>query len=122
MEDAHLVRGRRVGVSCGLEAQSGSATNAAACNARCRDTYKGIVEEAEARPIKLEEVERFAFYEEAKKAYAVVSTGEGALYANIILRKGVIGDTGSEAGSGGGGGGAGAAAKGGAGHPSSKVE
>lgn len=35
-------------------------------------------------------VERFAFYEQAKKAYAVVMTGESALYANIILKKGVI--------------------------------
>ncbi len=34
--------------------------------------------------------ERFAFYERAKKAYAVIATGEGALYANIILKKGVI--------------------------------
>ena len=39
-----------------------------------------------------EEVERFAFYERAKKAYAIVATGEGALYANLILKKGVIGD------------------------------
>ena len=35
-------------------------------------------------------VERFAFYERARKAYAVVATSEGALYANIILKKGVI--------------------------------
>ena len=35
-------------------------------------------------------VERFAFYERAKKAYAVVMTGETALYANIILKKGVV--------------------------------
>ncbi len=34
--------------------------------------------------------ERFAFYERAKKAYAVVATGESALYANVILKKGVI--------------------------------
>ena len=34
--------------------------------------------------------ERFAFYERAKKAYAIVATGEGAIYANIILKKGVI--------------------------------
>ena len=34
--------------------------------------------------------ERFAFYERAKKAYAVVATGESAIYANIILKKGVI--------------------------------
>ena len=37
-----------------------------------------------------EEVERFAFYERAKKAYAIVATGESALYANVILKKGVI--------------------------------
>lgn len=35
-------------------------------------------------------VERFAFYDEAKKTYAVVATGETALYANIILQKGVV--------------------------------
>ncbi len=35
-------------------------------------------------------LERFPFYEEAKKCYAVVATGEGALYANIILQKGTI--------------------------------
>lgn len=34
--------------------------------------------------------ERFAFYEEAKKAYAVIATGESALYANVMLQKGVI--------------------------------
>jgi len=37
-----------------------------------------------------EYVERFAFYERARKAYAVIATGESALYANIILKKGVI--------------------------------
>ena len=36
-----------------------------------------------------ERVERFAFYERAKKAYAVVMTGETAKYGNIILKKGV---------------------------------
>ena len=34
-------------------------------------------------------VERFAFYERAKKAFAVVMTGETAKYGNIILTKGV---------------------------------
>lgn len=38
---------------------------------------------------KMVQIERFAFYERAKKAYAVVMTGESALYANIILKKGV---------------------------------
>lgn len=35
-------------------------------------------------------MERFAYYERAKKAYAVVATGEKAQYANIILKKGVV--------------------------------
>ncbi|XP_058507910.1 fucose mutarotase [Solea solea] len=38
----------------------------------------------------LEMVERFTFYERAKKAFAVVATGEKALYGNLILKKGVI--------------------------------
>ncbi len=37
----------------------------------------------------IERVERFAFYERAKDAYAVVMTGEIAKYGNIILKKGV---------------------------------
>ena len=35
-------------------------------------------------------IERFAFYDRAKKAYAVIATGETAIYANIILKKGVV--------------------------------
>ncbi|XP_075697941.1 fucose mutarotase isoform X4 [Rhinoderma darwinii] len=42
------------------------------------------------RPAPLEQVERFAFYERAKNAFAVVATGETALYGNLILKKGVI--------------------------------
>ena len=34
-------------------------------------------------------IERFAFYERARKAFAVVMTGETAKYGNIILKKGV---------------------------------
>ncbi len=36
------------------------------------------------------QVERFDFYDRTKKAYAVIATSEKALYANIILKKGVI--------------------------------
>jgi L-fucose mutarotase len=39
---------------------------------------------------KIEQIDRFDFYERAKKAYAVVMTGETALYGCIILKKGVI--------------------------------
>lgn len=35
-------------------------------------------------------LDRFAFYERAKNAYAIVATSERQLYANIILKKGVI--------------------------------
>lgn len=38
-----------------------------------------------------EMVERFAFYERARQAYAVLATSEAALYACIILKKGVLG-------------------------------
>ena len=39
---------------------------------------------------KIGHIERFKFYEEARKCYAVISTGETALYANVILQKGVV--------------------------------
>ena len=39
---------------------------------------------------KIEQVERFAFYERAKNAFAVVATGETAIYANLIIKKGVV--------------------------------
>lgn len=35
-------------------------------------------------------LERFAFYEEAKTTYAIIATSEEALYANIMLQKGVV--------------------------------
>ncbi|NLF74871.1 MAG: L-fucose mutarotase [Chloroflexi bacterium] len=37
-----------------------------------------------------EYVERFAFYDRARQAYAILATGETSLYANVILKKGVI--------------------------------
>ena len=41
-------------------------------------------------PERIDYIERFAFYERAKKAFCVIATGEKAIYANIILKKGVI--------------------------------
>ena len=38
----------------------------------------------------MEHMERFAYYERAKRAYAIVATGEEAQYANIILKKGCV--------------------------------
>ena len=52
--------------------------------------YRRIVEEAEGRQVAIEQVERFAFYERSRRAYAVVATGERATYANVILKKGLV--------------------------------
>ncbi len=55
------------------------------------DEYKSIVAKHDDRGAEVfGEIERFEFYEEAKKCYAIIATGESALYANLILQKGVI--------------------------------
>lgn len=53
------------------------------------DEYRRVLQAAEphAKPTF---VERFAYYERAKKAYCIVASGETAQYANIILKKGVV--------------------------------
>lgn len=53
------------------------------------DEYDRIIKSYEP-DAKTEHMERFAYYERAKKAYAVVMTGETAIYANILLKKGVV--------------------------------
>ena len=52
--------------------------------------FQRALDTAEQRPIAIERIERFAFYERAKSAFAIVATGEMALYANLILTKGVL--------------------------------
>jgi len=42
-------------------------------------------------PNEMKSIERFAFYERAKNAYAVIQTGERRFYGCFALRKGVIG-------------------------------
>eukprot|EP00794_Sanderia_malayensis_P003809 gene3809-4336_t len=54
------------------------------------DEYKRLVNEAEGQTINVELVDRFSFYTRAKTCFAVVATGEGALYGNIILKKGAL--------------------------------
>ena len=56
------------------------------------DEYKQVIATYDGKEAKIEFIERFDFYERAKKAYAIVSTSESALYANIILKKGVVVD------------------------------
>ncbi|MDR3122123.1 MAG: fucose isomerase [Clostridiales bacterium] len=55
------------------------------------DKYYTLIADADPRGRDaVRAVERFAFYAEARAAYAVVATGESALYANMILQKGVV--------------------------------
>ena len=55
------------------------------------DEYKAIVKKYDPRgEDAIGEIERFSFYEEAKTAYAIIATGETAIYANIMLQKGVV--------------------------------
>jgi L-fucose mutarotase len=55
------------------------------------EQYRRIIGKYE--NVNMENIERFAFYERAKNAYAIIATGETALYANIILKKGVVQQT-----------------------------
>jgi L-fucose mutarotase len=54
------------------------------------ETYRQIIRKYPNKNSAVANIERFAFYERARNAYAVVATGETALYANIILKKGVV--------------------------------
>ncbi|MGU3398151.1 RbsD/FucU family protein [Brucellaceae bacterium D45D] len=52
--------------------------------------FETIIETAEGRRIAVDPIERFAFYERAREAFAIIRTGERRLYGNVILKKGVI--------------------------------
>ncbi|MBU9725434.1 RbsD/FucU family protein [Diplocloster modestus] len=57
------------------------------------ETYKEIVAKHDSRGADaIGQIERFEFYDESKTAYAIIATGESALYANIMLQKGVVTD------------------------------
>ena len=55
------------------------------------DEYAAIIERHDPRGrAAIVEIERMAFYEEARETFVTIASGEIALYANIILQKGVI--------------------------------
>ena len=56
------------------------------------EVYRKTIKASKERFTEFELVERYAFYERAKNAFAVVATSEPALYANVILKKGVVSD------------------------------
>jgi L-fucose mutarotase len=53
-------------------------------------SYRAVIDRRWPGTPPVERMERFAFYERAKKAFAVLMTGETVKYGNIILKKGVI--------------------------------
>lgn len=56
------------------------------------DEYKAIIQRYQPERLSagFDMVERFDFYDRSRRAYAILATGESALYANVILKKGVV--------------------------------
>ena len=54
------------------------------------EEYKKILADSGNQKSKIEFIERFDFYERAKKAYVILATSEAAQYGNVILKKGVV--------------------------------
>ena len=52
--------------------------------------YRRLLSKYEPENCDIDMTERFAFYERAKKAYLIIASGETAIYANILLKKGVV--------------------------------
>ena len=54
------------------------------------DVYREIGGQYEEEGLREQPINKFEFYDRAKRAYALVTTSESALYANVILKKGVV--------------------------------
>lgn len=54
------------------------------------EMYENILSVSSGKEVTAERMERYAFYERAKNAYAVIQTGEERQYGNLILVKGVV--------------------------------
>ncbi len=54
------------------------------------ETFQEIIDRVADHPAPIAKVERFKFYDLAREGFAVIQTGEGRLYGNIIVKKGVI--------------------------------
>ena len=52
--------------------------------------FSRLLKQAEGREIPLTRIDRQQFYQRSRDAYAIIATGETALYANLILKKGVV--------------------------------
>jgi L-fucose mutarotase len=54
------------------------------------ELFQAVIDEVADNPARIRPLERFAFYERARGAFAIVQTGERRLYGNLILKKGVL--------------------------------
>lgn len=52
--------------------------------------YQQILDTTQNTIVKPAFIERFEFYEQARKAFAIVHTGDGAKYGNVIIKKGLV--------------------------------
>jgi L-fucose mutarotase len=52
--------------------------------------YREVIEQHVQDSPSIERMERFVFYERAKKAFAIIITGETAKYGNVILKKSIV--------------------------------
>lgn len=52
--------------------------------------FQGVIDNVADSPARIQPLERFAFYERARTAFAIVATGERRAYGNLILKKGVV--------------------------------
>lgn len=58
-------------------------------DSRVEQSYLTAIHKSNPNVAPIERIDRFAFYERTKSAFAVLMTGETAKYGNIILKKGV---------------------------------
>jgi L-fucose mutarotase len=52
--------------------------------------FQKVIDQEEGKHLPLAKIERYAFYERAKKAYAILATGELRPYGCILIKKGVV--------------------------------
>jgi L-fucose mutarotase len=52
-------------------------------------SYRAVIDRHQPRTPAIGTIERFAFYAQARTAFAIVQTGETAIYGNLIIKKGV---------------------------------
>jgi L-fucose mutarotase len=51
---------------------------------------QAVIDAAEGRPVQMQALERFAFYEAAKRAFCIIRTADSGPYGCFILKKGVV--------------------------------